>query len=562
MQQLTMDTPEMMVGPRSHALCDKAPVLANVILLLAFTGLLGACDSERESPVPGKPVAGSETASEQHREQNPTGKGIPWFKGSIEDAFKLAKAEKKPVFLYWGAQWCPPCQELKSTIFRRDEFIQQSKLFVPVYLDGDTERAQKYGEQFQVYGYPTVIIFDPDGVEITRIPGGMDITQYLGVLQLALNALRPVRELVASVQAGQTIRDDDWRLLASYSWSQDRDSKLGSKSGYVVLQELATACPASLAASKSKLQMLAILSWANDTERDPSLATAYAAQIETVLSDPQLARENLGVFIMGGADMVDAMPSQEQRAAIRKGIAALLAAAPRDQSIGVLTRIDAIFGWVQVERTAIGEDDALPVAQQEWVRERVDTARAQLDAYQTHAGLSAISDIYLSAGLVPEARATLLEGIETSRQPYYFMAGMADLETRAGNPDDAITWRKRAWEAAQGPATRVQWGSSYLLALLELHPDDIAAINDTGTALLRELAQQKDGLHQRSSGRIDKLSQSLLAWAAVDDTDAASLDKRAQVLGNLRGEMDKVCANLSTNAGTPASCATFLAPQA
>ena len=79
---------------------------------------------------------------------------------------------------------------------------------------------------------------------------------------------------------------------------------------------------------------------------------------------------------------------------------------------------------------------------------------------------------------------------------------------------------------------------------------------------LRELAQQKDGLHQRSSGRIDKLSQSLLAWAAVDDTDAASLDKRAQVLGNLRGEMDKVCANLSTNAGTPASCATFLAPQA
>ena len=29
------------------------------------------------------------------------------------------KASNKPVLLYWGAQWCPPCKQLKSAVFNR-----------------------------------------------------------------------------------------------------------------------------------------------------------------------------------------------------------------------------------------------------------------------------------------------------------------------------------------------------------------------------------------------------------------------------------------------------------
>ena len=49
----------------------------------------------------------------------------------------------KPVFLYWGAEWCPPCAQIKSTIFNKREFQERTRLFVPVYLDGDTPSAQK-----------------------------------------------------------------------------------------------------------------------------------------------------------------------------------------------------------------------------------------------------------------------------------------------------------------------------------------------------------------------------------------------------------------------------------
>ena len=87
--------------------------------------------------------------------------GIDWFAGDVDAAFAAAKAANKPVFLYWGAEWCPPCAQIKSTIFSKREFQERSRLFVPVYLDGDTPSAQKHGERFGVVGYPTMILFKP-----------------------------------------------------------------------------------------------------------------------------------------------------------------------------------------------------------------------------------------------------------------------------------------------------------------------------------------------------------------------------------------------------------------
>ena len=106
----------------------------------------------------------------------------------VDRAFATAKAEGKPVFLYWGAVWCPPCNQVKATLFNRPDFVERSRAFVPVYVDGDKAGAQKVASRFKVSGYPTMVLFKPDGTEVTRLPGEVDPERYLLTLTAGMDA--------------------------------------------------------------------------------------------------------------------------------------------------------------------------------------------------------------------------------------------------------------------------------------------------------------------------------------------------------------------------------------
>ena len=217
---------------------------------------------------------------------------------------------------------------------------------------------------------------------------------------------------------------------------------------------------------------------------------------------------------------------------------------PEDGSVE-RRRKAGVGGWIDGPDLSIGSIAGV------WAEENT---RESLNSYQQHAAINTVSQMYYQAGLVPEARDALTYGMEVSKQPYYFMSSMGHMERLEGNDTVALKWYRKAWEASSGGATRVQWGTNYVLALLKLSPDDLAAIDEASNTVLSELAAQDSGLRHRSVMRMNRLSSDLLEWGGDDGA-------RQQVLARLRAQMEGICARVSGD--VPETCDSFLQlPQA
>jgi thioredoxin-related protein len=313
-------------------------------LMLAMS--LSACSSEQD-------VAVGETVATEAME-------IEWYPGSVDGAFAAAKETGKPVYLYWGAVWCPPCHAISATIFNRPEFIERSRLFIPVYLDGDTENAQAYGEKFGVRGYPTMIVFDANGTELTRIPGGIDLQAYASILDVALRQTSSASALVASLDSGEgSLAANDCTLLAYYSWDQDT-AILADRDAANAYRSMYDACPASLRVERSVLYfawlkeaIAADGSALTDTQRAEALQ-----QLTSLLGDAQLIKANIFTVLFAADDFVGALTNAEsaERADLLGQYAAVFDRIAADQSVYKRERIYTLIGRISLER--LGDDEA------------------------------------------------------------------------------------------------------------------------------------------------------------------------------------------------------------
>ena len=176
------------------------------------------------------------------------------------------------------------------------------------------------------------------------------------------------------------------------------------------------------------------------------------------------------------------------------------------------------------------------------------------DVYARQAAINAAANLYWEAGLADEANALLTAELERSKSPYYFMLDLADLAEKAGRKQDAVQWLARAYEGAQGPATRFQWGYNYLVGMLEMTPEDTAGIERAGLAVLGELDGAPDAFYQRTRMRLEQLDSRLLEWGHEGEA--------AKVIATLRARTQQICDKLPADDPGRRSCERFLNPAA
>ncbi|HEY5720329.1 MAG TPA: thioredoxin family protein, partial [Gammaproteobacteria bacterium] len=405
----------------------------------------------------------------------PPSTNVDWLAATvdadIERAFAKARAETKPVLLYWGATWCPPCNQLKATLFNRQDFAAQSKAFVAVHIDGDRPAAQKLGARFKVSGYPTLVLFTPAGHEITRLPGSADAPQVMALLQAGLAGGRPIAAVLGDARAGKVITANEWRMLSFHSWETDDSGLVARADRPDVLTELAVKSQAQGDSETSTRLWLKALA-ASDDGKGVKPDAALRQRVQRVLSDATLSRTHMDVLIGGADDIVKVLTSDDsaERAPLLAQYDAVLSRLQGDATLSRGDRVSALTARVALARLGQPKDSTqprLPAALVQDVRataSRLD--RETTDGYERQAVITEAAYLLGQAGLWAESDALLKSNLAKSHSPYYLMSQLGSNARKLGKPEEALRWYQQAFDKSEGPATRLQWGSSYISALV------------------------------------------------------------------------------------------------
>ena len=534
--------------------------MTRLALLAAIPVLLMACSKAPEVAVAPPPQPAAPVAPVAHAAIDlvkPEG-------ASLDAVFTKAKADNKSVFLYWGAVWCPPCNQIKATVFSRPDFVERSKRFIPVYLDGDTPGAQKLGTQFKVRGYPTTILFKPDGTELTRLPGEVDAVQYMQILKMGMSATQPIKETLAAAMssgsgaAAPALSSDDWRLLAYYAWDIDEAQLLPKKDLASTVQQLAQKCPPAQEEAAARLTLRAVAMSAADKTTKLDKVQALA-QVQKILADAPRMRENSDIFVNYPNEIVTALTASGtvERAALMAAMNAALDKLSVDAALAKLDQLGAVQAKVTLallDKPKSAKPDLSPelVAQAQAAANKADTTIT--DKYERQSVMPSAAHLLSDVGLVDASDAMLKAELPKAVSAYYHMLVLASNAKLRGDKEAALDWSEKAYAGSMGPATRLQWGSGYVQKLIEMSPQDSARIEKAATQVIAELDAAPETFYERNRRSLEKMGIQLNAWNAGG--------KHASVVQKLSAQLNGVCAKLPEKDSARDACAGVFAKAA
>jgi thiol:disulfide interchange protein DsbD len=96
--------------------------------------------------------------------------GVVW-QPFTEAAYQTAVGQKKPIMIYFAADWCGPCHKLRLETFTDPDVIAGAERFVRFKVDLTSPQGEmaKAGEKYAVSALPTVVFIGADGNERVRI---------------------------------------------------------------------------------------------------------------------------------------------------------------------------------------------------------------------------------------------------------------------------------------------------------------------------------------------------------------------------------------------------------
>ncbi len=125
----------------------RSPQRAAAALLLWLVAMVSGCGPAPESEA---------------------GEKITWVQQHAE-GLRLAKETGKPALIYFTADWCAPCVELKKTIWPDRRVVEASQRLVMIYVDVDKD--PETFAAYRVRGIPAILFLSPQAEKVTTFSG-------------------------------------------------------------------------------------------------------------------------------------------------------------------------------------------------------------------------------------------------------------------------------------------------------------------------------------------------------------------------------------------------------
>ncbi len=110
---------------------------------------------------------------------------VDFITNNLTEVKKRAATEGKLYFVHFTATWCMPCQWMENNTFKDQSLVDYvADHYIAGKMDVDAAEVHSHKEAFQVKALPTLLIFNSQGILLTRLEASLSATELLELLFL------------------------------------------------------------------------------------------------------------------------------------------------------------------------------------------------------------------------------------------------------------------------------------------------------------------------------------------------------------------------------------------
>ncbi|MCX6118605.1 MAG: thioredoxin family protein [Proteobacteria bacterium] len=457
-----------------------------------------------------------------------------WITKNIDIELTAAKAVGKPAIIYWGAEWCPPCNAMKAEVFGSPEFLKATSSMLRIMIDGDGKDAQKWSDHFKATGYPTIILLNSSSEQILRFVGFVPKETVLAAIETVSQSQISVFKLLEAISKGEQINDAQLRVLALSDWGSNKDELINGKETLDIALTVFQKLPETASIEKSQISQF-ILYKASISEKisnalKSDLEKKYPDLVKALVASESAKRNSIPFFASSG-EIIKAfigkdvpLAEQKMRVAVWQEAVFSVESAMDDSLTDAVnfTSAKAIIQKFQPNNPVVIKK----------IKTELDVLSKQMqkvkDQFLLTSLVPSLADAYESIGEIETAKRLLRTTAKRSNVPNYFLGHLAYFVEQGGNINESVRIREEAVRVARGHSTKIQWTWSYVKAIQKSTLPRKDVLTDNALISLVEIAlSEPDGFDGRNSRYLEQ-AQALMITRVKDSGKLAKFVTRSR----------------------------------